>query len=88
MLSAFMYELCASLLEGRYSIQRKFVIGIYSYGGTGHNHVADGFVYFEEVFGDGVGNSDQVCFEIFRVADYERGVNDGGEGFVREVSSL
>ena len=76
MLPAFMYKLYTRLLEGRYCIKGKFVVCIYSYCGAGHDHVAEGFVGSNEVFGNGVGNGDKVGFEIFRVLDYEGGIHD------------
>ncbi len=82
-----MYKLCTRLLECRYGIQREFVIGIYSDGRAGHDHAADGFVGFDEVFSDGVGDGDEMCLKVLGVLDYKGGVDDGGEGFVGEVAT-
>ena len=82
-----MYKLRTRLLERRDSVKCKFVIGIYSHSGTGHDHGAESFVCFEEVFRDGVGDGDEVRFQVFGVLDYEGGVDDCGEGFVGEVAA-
>lgn len=82
-----MYKLCARLLERRYGIQREFVIGIYSDGRAGHDHSADSFVGFDEVFGDGIGDGDEMCLKVLGTLNYKGGVDDCGEGFVGEVAT-
>ena len=86
-LSTLVYELLTCLLECRYGIKGKLVIGIYSCSRSRNNHVTELLVGFDKVFGDGIGDSDEVRFEVFRVLDYEGRVDDCGEGLVGEVTA-
>lgn len=56
-------------------------------GGTGDDHGSKCFVGAEEVFDNGTGNGDEMCFEIVRVTDDEIGGNNVCEGLCREVAS-
>lgn len=68
-------------------IQGEFVIGVNGLCGAWHDHGGDGLVAFEEVFHDLVGNCDEMRLEVFGILNEEGGVDDGGEGSVRQISS-
>lgn len=64
-----MDELLTVLFEGRNSVEREFVILGNSSAGARDGHGGEGFVGFEEVLCEGVGDGDEVGFEVVRVPD-------------------
>lgn len=74
------------LFECGHAEKCELVIGCELVGGAGHNHRAQLFVLLVEIFHDCVGNGDEVCVEVFRVADEGSGIYDVDEGFGGEIA--
>lgn len=66
--------------------QGKLIILCNLVGGAGDNHGAQLFVCLVEVFHSRVGDGNEVCIEVFRVADDGLGIDDIDEGLGRQVA--
>lgn len=88
MFSAFVYEILASLFEGCYGVERELLVAVYLNGRARDDELAESFVRFDEVFGDGVRDCNKMGLEVFRIADDKGRVDDCSERFVREISTI
>ena len=62
-----MDEFLTVLFEGRNSVERKFVVLSNLSAGAGDDHGGEGFVGFKEILCEGVGDCDEVGFEVVGV---------------------
>lgn len=83
-----MYKILASLFEGRYGVERELIVAVYLNGRARDDELAESFVGFDEVFGDGVRDCNKVGLEVLGIADDKRRVDDCGERFVGEISTI
>jgi hypothetical protein len=88
MLAGLVHKLHAVLLERRHGVQREVAILGDQLGGARDYHRRDRFVALEEVLYLLRRDGDEVCFNELGVLDDGAGVDDGGERFCREVSSV
>ena len=83
-----MYEILAGLSEGCYGVERELIVAVYLNGRARDNELAESFVRFDEVFGDGIGDCNKVGLEVLGIADDKGRVDNGGERFVGEISTI
>ena len=83
-----MYKILASLFEGCYGVERELLVAVYLNGRARDDELAESFVGFDEVFGDGVRDCNKVGLEVFGIADDKGRVDDCGERFVGEISAV
>lgn len=83
-----MHEFLAVLLECGDCVETKLIVLRDKGSGARDDHGTDGFVAAGEFFGGGVGNGDEVGFEVVGCLDDELGGNDGDERFGGEIAGL
>ena len=86
-LPTLVQELGRVLLERNDGVQGELVIGSDADGTAGDHHGRERFVGFEEVFDGGVGDGEEVRFEVLGVGEEDFGVDDGDEGAGGEVAA-
>ena len=83
-----MYEILASLFEGCYSVECELIVAVYLNGRARDDELAESFIGFDEVFGDGIGDCNEVGLEVLGIADDKGRVDDCGERFAGEISTI